>query len=121
MLVFNLDLHLLTIKPTLPPNCQTSASPLSGREHNYQLLATVEKELSSRFADNIKKMSEKQNELCGIERLSWQRMDDLSDKGRKMMEEVDRVTGEQVRGNIANRLTDNWTFGPHFERFTLHF
>ena len=71
-------------------------SIISGGKHENLLLATTRISLEAQFADMIKKCSDKVVELCKLEKETWQTVDELNEKCKAMIEQVETTKDKQV-------------------------
>ena len=71
-------------------------SIISGGKHKNFLLATTRIPLEAQFADMIKKCSDKITELCKLEKETWQTVDELNEKCKAMIEQVETTKDKQV-------------------------
>ena len=67
-----------------------------GEDHSTVPLATARISLEAHFAEMIKKCSDKVTELCKLEKQTWQTVDELNEKCKAMMNQVDTTAEKQV-------------------------
>ena len=56
----------------------------------------MSEKLSTEYKEAARNLSNKAKAICKLEKLAWRRLDKVTEKAEKMLEEVDKATEQQV-------------------------